>query len=332
MRDLRKSIALSTLISLILCHFIAHGFSLHQTDAATTTTTCVSNTSSQDILRGGAISDNNHDISSKTKTTILDFLSANTNNGDFHIQGWRWHFMSLIRDSNRVQRLARHLSQRDIDDEVVYDEGIDALEQAVDYLINFNMAGLHRVEEKMFVGWLRANLCDASLVGVYCENGKDVSNAFREVIDTVDEERIQSSKMGKELYEKTKTISKSNTRQQRRQNLNEIMQLSSQLSERLSQMRELQETFVVPAIALVVPSRSQKTFNNRVLLKLGVLESRVHLVGMHDAVWESGSEIEKKKFETEIPYVARVMIDRWRKSLYNPKAGMLDYDMNQIRY
>ena len=107
--------------------------------------------------------------------------------------------MSLIRDSNRVQRLALHLSQRDIDDEVVYDEGIDALEQAVDYLINFNMAGLHRVEEKMFVGWLRANLCDASLVGVYCENGKDVSNAFREVIDTVDKERIRSSKMGKEL-------------------------------------------------------------------------------------------------------------------------------------
>ena len=110
------------------------------------------------------------------------------------------------------------------------------------------------------------------------------------------------------------------------------MQLSSQLSERLSQTRVLQETLVVPAIALVVPSRSQKTFNNRVLLKLGVLESRVHLVGMHDAVWESGSEIEKTKFETEIPYVAKVMIDRWRKSLYNPKAGMLDYDLNEIAY
>ena len=109
--------------------------------------------------------------------------------------------MSLIRDSNRVQRLARHLSQRNINGECDDDDddGIDALEQAVDYLINFNMAGLHRVEEKMFVGWLRANLCDASLVGVYCENGKDVSDAFREVIDIVDKERIQSIKIGKEL-------------------------------------------------------------------------------------------------------------------------------------
>jgi hypothetical protein len=114
----------------------------------------------------------------------------------------------------------------------------------------------------------------------------------------------------------------------RQQNLNEIVQLSSQLSEKLQLMRVLQETLVVPAISVVVPSKSQKSFNNRVLLKLGVLESRVHLVGMHDAVWESHIESEKAKFETEIPYVARMMIERWRRSLYNPKAEMLDYGLS----
>lgn len=93
-------------------------------------------------------------------------------------------------------------------------------------------------------------------------------------------------------------------------------------------MRVLQETLVVPAISVVVPSKSQKSFNNRVLLKLGVLESRVHLVGMHDAVWESQIESEKAKLETEIPYVARMMIERWRRSLYNPKAEMLDYGLS----
>ena len=82
---------------------------------------------------------------------------------------------------------------------------------------------------------------------------------------------------------------------------------------------------MVPAIAIVVPSKTQKSFNNRVLLKLGVLESRIHLVGMHDAVFESGIESEKIKFQSEIPYVARIMIERWRKSLYDPKAGMLSY-------
>jgi len=46
---------------------------------------------------------------------------------------------------------------------------------------------------------------------------------------------------------------------------------------------------------------------------------------MHDAVWESGSEIEKERFQNEIPYVARIMIERWRRNLYFPKAWGLDY-------
>ena len=60
---------------------------------------------------------------------------------------------------------------------------------------------------------------------------------------------------------------------------------------------------------------------------LGLLESRTHLVGMRDAVWESGAEEEKRSFEAEIPYVARVMIERWRRSLYEPAAGALDYGL-----
>jgi|EP00970_Alexandrium_tamarense_P007381 hypothetical protein len=96
-------------------------------------------------------------------------------------------------------------------------------------------------------------------------------------------------------------------------------------------MRQLQETLVVPAISRVVPSSTQKSFNNKVLLKLGILESRAHLVGMHDAVWECGIKGEKEKFEKEIPYVARMMIERWRKSLYLPKAGALDYGVDGVK-
>lgn len=60
-----------------------------------------------------------------------------------------------------------------------------------------------------------------------------------------------------------------------------------------------------------------------------MLESRIHLVGMKDAVVESGIEDEIIKFDNEIPYVARAMIERWRHSLYIPKgAGALDYGMS----
>ena len=50
---------------------------------------------------------------------------------------------------------------------------------------------------------------------------------------------------------------------------------------------------------------------------------------MKDAVVESGIEDEIIKFDNEIPYVARAMIERWRHSLYIPKgAGALDYGMS----
>lgn len=186
---LRKNIALS-LISLILCHIIAHGFSLHQTDVS-----CLSpeSTHPEIELRGGGGELN--DIQPQSKSIIVDFLSSNEHRGEFHIQGWRWHFMSLIRDSRRMERLAHYLSQH-IDEE---ENEVKALEHAADYLVNFNMAGLHSVEEKMFVRWLRDNLCDAKIVGAFCENGKDVSTAFKEVIDKIDQHRIQTNEMGKEL-------------------------------------------------------------------------------------------------------------------------------------
>jgi hypothetical protein len=64
---------------------------------------------------------------------------------------------------------------------------------------------------------------------------------------------------------------------------------------------------------------------------------------MYDTVWElntkdnsnsssnsnnnvDGGE-ERRKFETEIPYVARKMIKYWRESLYRPKAAGLDFGL-----
>ncbi len=104
--------------------------------------------------------------------------------------------------------------------------------------------------------------------------------------------------------------------------------MSTNLSGQLQALRNLQESLIVPSVARIVPSGEQKSFNNKVLLQLGLLESRVHLVGMRDAVWESGLEMEKKTFESDIPYVARIMIERWRKSLYLPKAAALDYGLD----
>ena len=58
----------------------------------------------------------------------------------------------------------------------------------------------------------------------------------------------------------------------------------------------------------------------------GQFESRRHLVGMHDAVFDEayGNKTEEALFSEQIPSVARMMIERWRRTVYEPKAGMLD--------
>ncbi|KAL9179193.1 hypothetical protein ACHAXT_008483 [Thalassiosira profunda] len=274
--------------------------------------------------RGGGAIGVDDGVDHKTMDVIRRFLDSSPGNAQeypFHIQGWRWHSMSLARDSRRLERLARRLSDTNDDD------GYSALERAADYVVDFNMAGLFRIESKMFVKFLREHLCDVNSIGPYSKGAAAVeAAAFGKVVGKIDEHRVQSERIGKVLHEKAKAASDpSKSPHQRKQLLGEVAQSSRQLSDRLASMRQLQETLIVPAIARVVSSKVQTKFNNKVLLKLGILESRVHLVGMHDAVWESGIEVEKEMFQREIPYVARMMIERWRKSLYLPKAGALDY-------
>lgn len=275
----------------------------------------------QDIRGGGAIVSS---IDEGTISIIKQFLTSSEKNqkNDFLIQGWRWHCMSLIRDSDRLKSLAEHLAKNKMSD----DSGLDALVTATDYVVNFNMAGLYRVESTMFVKWLRKHLCRPDAFGDDI-NAAATSNAYENVIDKIEDQRIDCEKLGKELYDKANAASSpSITLEQRRLHLHEIVRLSTRLSDELHSMRTLQETLIVPAISQIVSSSEQKSFNNKVLFNLGILESRVHLVGMHDAVLESGSAIEKEKFQNEIPYVARMMIERWRKSLYAPKgAWALDH-------
>jgi hypothetical protein len=265
----------------------------------------------------------------------------------FHIQGWRWHSMSLIRDARRLERLSRHLADLlaeweggdddDDDDDDDFDDddvesGLDALDRAANYVVNFNMAGLFRIQSGPFANFLRGHLCDGESLGRFCpKERRDAAaeaHAFRDLIDAIDHHRVGSEDAGRELYRSAKAASEpSESLRNRRRLLDDVARSSRRLVDHLTSMRDLQEAFVVPAVSRVIPPKAQKSFNGKVLLSLGLLESRLHLVGMHDAVWESGIEAEKDKFEEEIPYFARMMIERWRRTLYIPKAGALDYGL-----
>jgi hypothetical protein len=307
------------------------------------------------------------DINYDTRKDILRFLDCAAEDGEtvvedefpFHIQGWRWHFMSLIRDSRRLGRLSMHLANLTEKGDVEQ-SGFDALDRAADYVVNFNMAGLFTIQSGIFVNFLRRHLCDEATLGRFCAgNSTAETDAFEALIRIIDNQRARSENVGRELvrgfdptimhntteetvqmdshvhfiillvqYKSANAASKvSQSSQNKQRLLGDVARSSKRLVDQLTSMRNLQETYIVPAISRVIPSNVQKSFNNKVLRQLGLLDSRLHLVGMHDAVWESGIEAEKTKFEKEIPYVARIMIERWRESLYIPKAGVLDYGL-----
>lgn len=125
--------------------------------------------------------------------------------------------MSLIRDSKRLQRLADHLSANSvkIDDDTNAEDGYKALEEATNYVVNFNMAGLYRIQSNMFLKFIREHLCTADSlrqfsrsraeekeeeeVGSTMSDSEETTKAFHKLIDKIDAYRVQSERIGKEL-------------------------------------------------------------------------------------------------------------------------------------
>jgi hypothetical protein len=99
--------------------------------------------------------------------------------------------------------------------------------------------------------------------------------------------------------------------------------MAGELSFRSSQILRREDQFLVPAVALLVSDSEQRSFNNKVIRNLGILDSRMHLVGMYEAVQEK-DEIEQQMFQEEIPAIPRYMIPRWKRNLYDPQAGLLE--------
>uniref|UniRef100_A0A6U2S798 RxLR effector candidate protein n=2 Tax=Leptocylindrus danicus TaxID=163516 RepID=A0A6U2S798_9STRA len=244
----------------------------------------------------------------------------------FHVQGWRWHTLSLVRDAGRLQRLAlRKISTTTVptgSDAVEDDSGDSDLDMAAEHVIDFNMKGLHAVEDELFFPWLRSILVDEKSGVVHAAN---VRNAFGAVLDSIETERLFVRKLASQVREQARIASSTNSTPTRRSEAaSNVAQMSSTLATRTRDILTRQEQLLVPAVAALVPESEQKSFNSRVIRKLGIFDSRLHLVGMYDAVMETADIVEEKLFEEMIPMIPRMMIPRWRRKLYEPKAGVLE--------
>ena len=96
----------------------------------------------------------------------------------------------------------------------------------------------------------------------------------------------------------------------------EVALLSAQIVEHGRSMIQVEDSILVPAVGELVSESEQKTFNNKVIRNLGIFDSRLHLVGMHEAVEELNDEAERMLFEKTIPALPQKMIPRWKRNLY----------------
>ena len=252
---------------------------------------------------------------SSSEKHILNFLSMRRRNfsssllENFHIQGWRWHTKSLARDAERLKKLASKTETKDA----------ETLKEACDFVVGFNMMGLHKIESTTFFPWMKEKLTSGF------QGNPDLPTAFASTMDTLENYRVEVASLGNTISTKAMIACDADSSESRRSEaIAEVAKQSAELSNLVQRMISIEDTLLVPAIGAIVPTKEQKAFNNKVLMKLGLLDSRLHLVGMYEAVWDGDDAVEKELFQEAIPGISRKMIPRWKRKLYQPKTYMLE--------
>jgi len=241
----------------------------------------------------------------------------------FHIHGWRWHTASLAREAGRLCSLAQRAKAVEEARGDNSNTMAQALQQAAEYVVGFNMKGLHRIEADLMFPWMREKLTNIE------DASADVTKEFSDVMNQLESDRKTLVKLGASIVQSAKLIATDLTTNHGRRfgAFQDVIEKSASLQHCAQSMIDLEDHLLVPAIANVVPEAEQHSFNNRVLRNLGLLDSRLHLVAMYEAIEESGNKEEKAMFEQAIPSIPQMMIPRWRRKLYEPKAGVLDMEL-----
>jgi hypothetical protein len=244
------------------------------------------------------------------------FLQEDTDTrATFQIQGWRWHTMSLAKQAERLQRLA-----------VRRPHDISVIQRAVHHVVGFNMKALHQIETNLFFPWVKnqisaKNPAVGSAIIVILEELEEL----RQSVQTLGTQMVCFERMCLRSYcpsVDTHTCTLSTQNQDATlipSSSASIAERSAQVAQQTRSMLHLENTYLVPTIARIIPESEQKSFNNQVIRNLGIWDSRLHLVGMYEAIADDPSEM--KLFEQIIPSLARKMIPRWKRLLYEPVAG-----------
>lgn len=304
------------------------------------------------------LSKDNNDGGDSKEVTSDNTSSSSSFIDNFHFHGWRWHTLSIVRDSSRLSEYARKcrsmLQKNDSDNsnydssdnETAYKMDMDNIKQqqgelqkAVDHVINFNLKGLQRIEGNVFFPWLKEKLTNNAMLSQY--NQKDIgrdsrsstanlSEAFKLVIDNIEADKEKVVSIAESIKQQVNKINSDININMDviKEATEQISQQSQSLTLLMNDIFERELTLLVPAVAKLVPAKEQIKVNNRILRNLGIFESRAILVGMSEALKDEkyGTEEERQLFEREIPLLPRKMISRWKRTLYDQQAGMLELE------
>ena len=264
-----------------------------------------------DDLRGGGLGSSAvADVSSEE--IMREYLEDASEVRKFHIQGWRWHTMSFAREAERLQKLALRLAAAD-QHQQTQETDMSSLQQAADYVVNFNLKALHRVED-MFFPWIRQRMNESPVAD------EGMKLALSNVMDDLQADQRKLAALGETLMSSIQNSKSSTAPLVARK----VALQSREIMDLTRSMLEREITLVIPTVGLCIPEKEQKKFNNQVISFLGVFESRTHLVHMHEVVAEADNKLEQELWQECIPSLPRSMIPRWKRTLYSPKASMLD--------
>lgn len=215
----------------------------------------------------------------------------------FLINGWRWHTASVIRDLNRFENVLVESEKQQVQTEDISKR----ISKCFSFVFDFNWKACMRVERELFFPWLQTML------------PKSLNYLFEDLYTKHD--TINS--LIKMLERQCATIASDPKGYSRARDL------VNELRDCAMFIQAVQESTFIPYITAYVDKKEQEKFNNRVIARLGLLESQIHLVSMREAI--AGNRVEEEMFKQQIPYVARSLIPLWKNRLYYPKASCLDF-------
>ena len=108
--------------------------------------------------------------------------------------------MSLVREANCLRKLTQTL------DEILDDEATTAklvtIQSAVDYVVGFNMKGLHKIEKDLFFPWVRETTCRAV-------EEEEICRAITDIMKKLESDRRKLEAVGASMVRSFQLVAQS---------------------------------------------------------------------------------------------------------------------------